>query len=472
MMDLEVALGNRDPREVLLVPGQLQDFALQAGLSPKDPQDLQRARRYLEGRLEDTAERGRGNALLPLPSRDPLDQKPKAPKREGLTPRKQQEVANQVFLKVRNRPDITARYLELNDLLRAASLAATQNDANVAIEKAHQLSGKIYSEIEKAAQGSLPLDKQHQHARKVLLARHNRVLESYGYFDAHRIQRPPTPKEQHAEMEADEAPADRPWRNPGGATRRLGRGATRASVWFSDQASLVGSHFGRKQGPIGAFAAVTRLYNRQARRLSLIGLIVGVLFVPLGFFTFSGWSIVALAMVITSAVYFVLLNIVKVLASIIVAGINATFGLLIGLVVSGVEQALRLLHKTPTACDVGQSTVVTTFCSGHQLAAEGLIPASELRAINISLLDPERLKPTMSTKPLIQAFGEWTGLYRIDLSSVFAKAFGVRFQDWLEHGNLYAVIALFFLPLTAVAVLAYWKLVRPALQDSGVIGNA
>lgn len=224
-----------------------------------------------------------------------------------------------------------------------------------------------------------------------------------------------------------------------------------------------GQTFSRNPGFLGTMLSSIRTLDAQARRLAIVGLLVGLAFIPVGFFTFAGWSIVAVAMVIISAAYFVFLNAVKVVASLVVTFINTVFSVIGGAIVSVTERLLILLPGDNKG-DCGYE-----FCSGREIMSDGLIRADALKAINISLLDPEKLKPEMNTKPLIQYLGEWTGLFRIDLGSFFARVFNEKFTSFVADGSLTKVVLLWFVPTAVILGVAYLKIMRPALRDAGVV---
>lgn len=228
----------------------------------------------------------------------------------------------------------------------------------------------------------------------------------------------------------------------------------------------------RRQGPVGAFVGILRVLNERARFVALLGLSLGILFIPMGFFTFSGWSIAALAMVIISTFYLLILNGVKAFASLIVNAVNAFFTFLGTVVVKGTELVLRGFGKDAQDCfgESGELIAYSEFCNGHQMVAQGLVTAGELKAIDISLLDPNELKPSMDTTPLIQRVMKWFEI-DVDLGSFYAKVLGSRFTDFVEGGNIYVVMATFLIPTIVILGLGYFKLVRPAMVAGGVASS-
>lgn len=492
----EEILGADSPQEYLQNEEKLKKFAHDAGAS--GTVGMRDARRFLEGVIasKPRSSGGPAKSMVPIPEKDPEIKAP--PKPKGPSTKQLKEAENKLFKEVRNDPDVAKKYWEIQDLIKRANYARTKEDANAFIEKARQLSGEVYEAYEaEATKRKIRLGAwSNGGGSNVPRIEHDRVLDEFGYNRSHEIlngkysrkeveentpflQRKVKGVVERAEKRAGESAEEKAFRKQQRREKWVGRGSkvvsatATSSTWVSNQGSKIGGHFGKKAGPLGAFAATTRLLNKQARRVAIIGLLVGLLFVPIGFFTFSGWSIVAVAMVIVSAAYFVFLNIIKVIASTIVAGINLVFSFLAGLVVRIGEALMKLLGKQEVPCmtESGARTgQFSTFCNGHSVASEGLIPASELNAINISLLDPEKLKPTMSTKPFIQWFGEWTGLYNLKLDFL-TRGLEASLGKFAESGNIYAVVFVFFVPTAIVAALVYFKLVRPALQESGVVGG-
>jgi hypothetical protein len=254
---------------------------------------------------------------------------------------------------------------------------------------------------------------------------------------------------------------------------RFARARSAIKTWHEEdikgRQSSLAARASRRHGPLGAFVGIARLMNRQARLWAIIGIVLGVLFIPVGFFTFSGWAIAALAMVIISAFYLILLNIFKALASMVVAFINAVFSVIGGIVIKITEAILGAIGKTEEVCfgADGSVTGVSTFCNGHSMLGQSLIAAGELNAIVIPLLDPEKLKPQMDTTPWIQKLMGWFDI-KFDLGPIYAKALGGRFMNFVETGNIYMLIAVFVIPTLIVAWLFYSYMLRPALIDAGV----
>lgn len=227
----------------------------------------------------------------------------------------------------------------------------------------------------------------------------------------------------------------------------------------------------RQIGILGTILSAIRLVDVQAKRVAVGGLLLGILFVPVGFLTFAGWSIVAAAMVLLSAVYFVFLNIVKVISAGAVGFINLVFSFLASASIALAEPVLLFMGKAKTRCtfaDGTQTEEAYAFCSGRIVASEGLVPASALKAIDIPLLDPRKLMPTMNPKPLIQYAAEAFGFTGLDLGSFFARAFNGPIADFIAGGSIYRVILVFVVPTVLLGGWAYVALVRPALQAAGV----
>lgn len=221
----------------------------------------------------------------------------------------------------------------------------------------------------------------------------------------------------------------------------------------------------RRQGPLGAFIGIFFDLNYKARMVAAVALAVGVLFIPSGILAFAGWSIAAAAMVIISGVYSVFVNAIRATVGILLGVINLVFaffgGLLVGLaelIVGGVAQG----HVE--TCSTGEKS---SFCSGREIIAEGLVPPSELNALSIKLLDPSKIQPTASSTPIIVHLVNFLGWEDFSLDFLWGGIMQ-RFEGWVVDGNIYLVLAAFFVPTALIAWAIYAWFVRPSLKVAGV----
>lgn len=244
------------------------------------------------------------------------------------------------------------------------------------------------------------------------------------------------------------------------ASRRLDKwiGPSKGSV----KSGGLTERLARRGGPLGAFVGFLAAFGARVRLLALVGLALGVFFIPVSFFTFSGWSIAAMAMVVVSAVYFIFLNLVKLIATAVVGLVNLLFSVLGGLVVK-IGETVMTLFAQPQPCDYNEA-VVSAWCPGQKLLQSSLISKEDINAIDIPLLNPRDLMPEVSTQTLAAWFGEVTGLYDLSGPTFLGDAMG-RFA---AEGNLYVVMGVFFGITAGLGLLIYFKVVKPALRQGGL----
>lgn len=221
----------------------------------------------------------------------------------------------------------------------------------------------------------------------------------------------------------------------------------------------------RRQGPIGNFVSVLSLMSTNVRILTVVGMLVGILFIPTGFFAFAGWAIAAAAMVVVSMLYTVFVNLVRAAASWFLAGINLVYTWFGGVMLKVSEWVIGWFVPATECTDL--PGVTSTFCTGREVLAEGLVPASELDALKIKLLDPSKFQPTIESQPLVVAVAKYVGFDGFSMDWLWG-GLSTRMQTWVEGSSVYAIVFWFAVPAVILGGLFYVKLIRPALRANGV----
>lgn len=221
----------------------------------------------------------------------------------------------------------------------------------------------------------------------------------------------------------------------------------------------------RQQGFIGTFLGGLALANNNVRLLLMVGLLVGLAFIPIGFFGYMGWAIAALAMTLASGIYFVLVNVVKFVASGILIFVNFVWNVVGVTVVKAIEGTLAVLRKPATTCTDGRSS---TFCQGYDLLNEGLLSSSALEALNVSLLDPNTIRPELSTETLLGFILRKSGASDFDPGAALFGPLARKTQEFADSGNPFLVMAIFLIPVVGIGFLVWRYYLKPYLSATGV----